>query len=76
MSAFNRLVLAGLTYLIAAPASERCARMSRQLPACRRQGLYRDQSQKPLMDEEPSRAYARPTALPASFTTAARALQS
>jgi hypothetical protein len=40
------------------------------------QGRYRDQSQKPLTGEEPSRAYARPAALRASLTAAARARQS
>ena len=38
----------------------------------RKAGCYRDQSQKPLNEEEASRALARPAGLRASFTAAAR----
>src|SRR6478735_1452993 len=53
----------------ATPRAQMCAR--RLLPGCG-QGCYRDQSQKPLTGKEPSRAYARPAALRASLTAAAR----
>jgi hypothetical protein len=49
---------------------------TRRLCAGHGQGRYRDQSQKPLTGKEPSRAYARPAALRASLTAAARARQS
>ena len=42
----------------------------------RRQRCYRDQSQNPLNEDAGSRALARPAGLRASFTAAARALQS
>ena len=57
----------------ATPCAQMCAR--RLLPGCG-QGCYRDQSQNPLTGKEPSRAYARPAALRASLTAAARARQS
>ena len=53
----------------ATPRAQMCAR--RLLPGCG-QGCYRDQSQNPLTGKEPSRAYARPAALRASLTAAAR----
>ena len=55
----------------------RCAQMcARRLPPAARQRCYRDHSQNPLNEDAASRALARPTGLRASFTAAARALQS
>ena len=55
----------------------RCPQMrARRLPPAERQRCYRDQSQNPLNEDAGSRALARPAGLRASFTAAARALQS